>query len=323
MLLVTILLVLLKTMLQCTAASYERTFQLSCSSTEDYGWPRFETMEELASNEKWASYFNSVYGALPETYPVCVFDMEVLNRTAYVAAGLNGTRKIVTNTSTLQDGDLFVSMGVPGTYQIYHSAWKPIPNDTWVEVTHTVYPTEVQGMWVWRTRGSGIFYNTGNTLVFSTPAEQRKIHAEAIEFLSANCSKKPSSFWPQLESDVFGFCAREKGYDSIQFEPQQGEVPVGTFGLSGLTEIVLVNLNGDLNCGTDSPSDTSLRMGWRANERCACVNKAIAPSCGLMAFPPLPQSMVHPPLCAAQAANHSVPCNGFTCELTRCDSSQS
>ena len=298
-------------------------FEPSCSSAEDYGWPRFGSAEELQANAPWASYFTSVYGALPEAYPVCVFDQTVLNRTVYDAVGLNGTgRPVVTNTSALEDGDLFVSP-LAESYQIFHSAWAPVPNHTWVEIQHSVFPTELEGMWVWRARGSGIFYNTGNTLVFPTPADPMQIHAEAIAFLSANCSQKPSVFWPQQESDIFGFCAREKGYDSIQFEPQEGEVPTGTFTLAGLTEMVLVNLDGDHNCGTESPADTSLRMGWLGQGgRCACANDPIDPNCGLMAFPPLPQALVHPPLCEAQAENQSVSCNALTCEITRCDASQ-
>ena len=127
-------------------------FEPSCSSAEDYGWPRFGSAEELQANAPWASYFTSVYGALPEAYPVCVFDQTVLNRTVYDAVGLNGTgRPVVTNTSALEDGDLFVSP-LAESYQIFHSAYSPVPNHTWVEIQHSVFPTELEGMWVWRAR---------------------------------------------------------------------------------------------------------------------------------------------------------------------------
>lgn len=174
-------------------------------------------------------------------------------------------------------------------------------------------------MWVWRSRGSGVWANVGNTIVFPTPSDPTKVHADAIAFLSANCSKQPSKFWPQLESDIFGFCAREKGYDSVQFEPQEGEVPTGTFSLPGATELVLTNLDGDFNCGTsDGASDTLLRSGWFADNTCVCENQPIDPLCGLMAFPPLPEIMVHPKLCEAQAENASVACQGTRCSATTC-----
>ena len=61
------------------------------------------------------------------------------------------------------------------------------------------------------------------------------------------------------ESQIFGLCAREKGFDTIQFEPMQGQVPVGTFGFPGLTEMVLVGIDGDKACGVQNPRDTPLR----------------------------------------------------------------
>ena len=292
-------------------------FEPSCASAEDYGWPRFNSAADLVANAPWASYFGMVYGTLPTTFPVCVFDFGVLNKTAYIEAGLSGTRSLVTNTSVLTEGDLFD--GAFG-YQIFHSSWVPAPNNTWVEVAHSVLPTELEGMWAWRTRGSGIWYNIGRTKVFPTPSDPALIHHDAIEFLSANCSKRSTPFWPLQESVIFGFCAREKGFDSIQFAPQDGEVPTGTFGLPALTEIVLVNLDGDKNCGVGDPSNTSLRMGWLAEKQCACANLPIPPTCGVMGFPPagFPSVLLHPPLCAAQAEDQAVPCIITACTSTTC-----
>merc|ERR1719183_928521 len=155
---------------------------------------------------------------------------------------------------------------------IYHGSWKPLRDNTWVEITHTAYPTELSGYWVWRSRGSGIWYNIGKTKVFPTPADPKLTHHEAIQFLTNNCSKKPSSSWPQQESDIFGFCAREKGYDTLQFEPAAGQEPVGSFGMPGLTEMVLVNIDGKYNCGVEDASKTPLRAGWMASRQCGCTN---------------------------------------------------
>jgi hypothetical protein len=296
-------------------------FEPWCTSTSDHGWPRFDSAAELAADAPWSAYFTAVYGVLPATsdYPVCTFDFRVLNATAYTAAGLEVSRPIVTNTSELKEGDLFRSFAGPG-YGIAHEVWSPLPNNTWTEVAHLVYPTELDGFWVWRTRGSGVWANVGRTIVFPTPADPSKIHADAIVFLVQGCSKQPSASWPQMESDIFGFCAREKGFDSVQFRPQDGEHPTGTFGLPGATEIVFTRLDGDENCGSADARDTLLRSGWLASSTCACANLPIDPLCGLMAFPPssLKPSMVHPKRGAAQAQNESVACQGYHCTPTTC-----
>ena len=60
------------------------------------------------------------------------------------------------------------------------------------------------------------------------------------------------------------------------------------------------------------------RMG--ASGACACSNLPIDPLCGLMAFPPsgLPTALQEPKLCAAQAKNASVACEGYLCSTTTC-----
>eukprot|EP00041_Stephanoeca_diplocostata_P039809 m.1637925 g.1637925 ORF g.1637925 m.1637925 type:complete len:331 (+) comp26360_c0_seq1:273-1265(+) len=286
-----------------------------CTNADSFGWPKFHTRDELVTNTKWASYFKLQYGNLPDTYPVCVYDFSFINPIAYNQAGLAGSRPLVNISASMRSGDLFRSeIG----YGIYHPMWKPVPNNTWVEVAHTVFPTELVGAWVWTARGTGIWANVGKTKVFPTPADRSKIHQEAIAWLRKGCSVPVSNNWPQMESDVFGKCAREKGYDSIQFEPQNGEVPVGTFGMTGLTEMVLVNMDGCLSCGVPDPADTPLRAGWAASSPCTCVDKPMADSCGLMAKPPPPIIFEEPPLCKLRAENRSASCSGYTCATWTC-----
>ena len=76
-----------------------------------------------------------------------------------------------------------------------------------------------------------------------TPADPSQTHAEAIAWARKGCSVKISSDWPLLESQIFGLCVREKGYGSVQFAPQQGQEPLGTFNLTGLTEMVLAGIS--------------------------------------------------------------------------------
>lgn len=303
------------------AAVQEGNFLPNCPGTEQYGWPRFESREELEANAGWSAYWKEVYGELPSQYPVCTYDFWYINVEAWIASGLNGTREVV-DSKAVKEGDLFGSVSTTGGgLAIYHGKWEPVPNNTWVEVTHAVFPTELEGSWVWRSPGSGVWYNMGRTLVFPTPADPAKTHAEAIAFLTAHCSKKISPYWPQLESDIFGSCARELGYDSIQFQPQDGQSPMGTFGLTGLTEAVLVNVDGQYGCGTADPKQTPLRQGWKASSQCECENTPIPPDCGLMPFPPYPINITgaKPPLCAAQAQNKSVPCNTLACKHMTCN----
>jgi len=290
-----------------------------CANVHDYGWPRFQNRQQLQDNSKWAAYFAAVYGELPTKYPVCVYDFGFINREAYIAAGLNNTRPLVPPTN-VSEGDLFLlgNLGGVQEYHIYHQNWTPAPNHTWVELSHAVLPTELSGMWTWFQRGSGIWMNVGRTLVFPTPADPLKTHAAAIAYLRSGCSMNISYSWPQMESDVFGFCAREKGFDSIQFAPQDGQAPTGTFGLTGLTEIVFSRIDGDKTCGVADGSATPLRSGWAASRECKCKNEPIDPDCGLMAFPP-PGIVASPPLCQAQAKNHSVACNGYKCGVTKCN----
>ena len=265
------------------------------------GWPQFDSLADLQADKPWANYLKYIYGEFPTVFPVCIFDLAALDYRAVSVFGLNKTGQLPTPkpynyNGTLKLGDLLIGgqMGM----QIWHEKWRPVPTNGWAEVTHTVIPTELKGYWAWRQKGSGVWYNVGKTIVFPTPADMSKVHKEAIEFLTANCSVAVSGRWPQLESDIFGGCAREKGYDSIQFEPTRGAVPWGVFGLPGLTELVLVNADGDKGCGVANKSASPLRGGWFAERSCECDEAPIKPTCGMPVA--CPGGSCSPPLCAQE-----------------------
>jgi len=293
-------------------------FESQCESQNDYGWPRFQSVKELQASP-WATYFMNSYGELPRKFPVCTFDLHMLDAKAYIKANITGHK--LTPQNELKVGDLFMQLD---GYMIYHREWKALPPDTWTEIAHTAYPTELVGYWVWRTRGSGIWYNTGKTKVFPTPSNPAQIHMEAIQFLTDGCSLKPTAKWPRSESDIFGTCAREKGLDTLQFEPQEGANFTGTFGLAGLTEMVLVNIDGMYNCGVKDASKTPFRAGWLASRQCGCTNYETSDSCGLMPRASFPSSITgtDPPLCKRQAGppfwNRWKACDPSTCKQTRC-----
>ena len=70
------------------------TFLPDCTSSNNYGWPRFNNAAELEANNKWHQYFIQVYGMLPNKYPVCVYDFWYIDETAWEAAGLKSTRSV-------------------------------------------------------------------------------------------------------------------------------------------------------------------------------------------------------------------------------------
>jgi hypothetical protein len=304
--------------LSSAALQGQGIFQPQCQSKEDYGWPRFQNQTELKVSP-WSSYFMSVYGELPTKYPVCIYDFHVLDREAFIKAKI--TRKVV-NATEVKNGDLYDN---GGSYMIYHDTWEPLQDNCWVEIQHMALPTELQSYWVWKMPGSGVWYNIGKTKVFPTPANPAETHKEAIAWLTANCSKKPSAQWPRQESDIFGFCAREKGIDSLQFRPQDGQKPIGTFGQTGMFEIAMVNIDGQYNCGVPDASKTPLRQGWMASRQCDCINYPYDDSCGLMPRAPFPISIwgSDPPLCKKQQGppfwNRWKKCNPATCRRTKCN----
>jgi len=164
-----------------------------------------------------------------------------------------------------------------------------------------------------------------------------EIHKAAMNFLAQGCSKKPSMMWPRIESDIFGFCAREKGIDSIQFAPQEGVNFTGTFGVPGLFEMVFSNLQGDKDCAVDNVNEIyinesseyesdlkGLKEGWKASRPCNCTNHAINDECGIVPVPPWPLDWIgtDPPVCKIQKHHHFwqrwPKCKLEKCRVTAC-----
>ena len=194
-----------------------------------------------------------------------------------------------------------------------------------MEVSHTVIPTELNGSWVWLTRGSNVWVNVGKTIVFPTPAKTADLHKAAIAWARKGCSVEISYKWPLMESQIFGLCVREKGWNSVQFQPQQGESPLGSFNLPGLTEMVLADMDGDTGCGVADAARTPLRSGWNASRTCGCVNAPINKECGLIPKPPPSILREMPPLCAVRAGVSGLfkSCNASTCGWWSCSASNS
>jgi len=288
------------------------SFSSQCTTaSEGYGWPRFASRDEVASDSNWTAYFMEVYGELPTAFPACVYNLDNLLASSFKSSGLyERYHDRLVPEQSVSEGDLFLDLF--GNFHIYHGQWTPAPNNSWIEVARVVVPTETGCAWAWNAPGSGVWFNVGRTVVFPTPSDMSEVHAAAIEYLTRGCSATISPGWPAVENVIFGDCAREKGIDSIQFEPQQGQSPTGTFNITGVTELVMVNVVGNFSCGAADASASPLRAGWAASGACTCVNEPMDPSCGLM--PECPPTMplgCTPPMC--EAAAQGKPCNPGAC----------
>jgi len=300
------------------------SYEPDCKSDDDKGWPRFNSVYELRAS-RWSTYFLEIYGGLPVKYPVCVHDFWWLDDKALERANITGLTPVDWQ-GNLSEGDLMDTRmvdysGHPGGFGIYHEVYKPAGNHMWIEIMHTTFPTETETMWCWRTRGSGVWFNTGNTMTFPTQRGYTKLHREAQQYLRDGCTAKISLFLPQYEADIFGPCAREKGLDSIQFAAVANVKPLqGPFGLPGITELVITGNKGRYNCGSEHASETTLRSGWKASEKCDCENLPVDPTCGIALhgnFPWIPP-FASPIYCELQRYTFWKACDAKTCSRSSC-----
>lgn len=253
----------------------------SCQSDSDHGWPRFESVDQL-SQSKWGIYIQEVYGALPTEYPVCIFDFSMLYPEALSKAGIDVN--ITTKTSGFVDGDLISDKAMHAGWSLghywltlYHSKWQPLASNTWFEIQHIAVPWEADGFWAFRARGTGVWANSGNTIVLPDgDFLNHTLHVEASKFLARHQQCHGINITDR--DAIFGRCAREIGYDSIQFSPDTTK-PWGTFGNIAKTELVIPSLAGQFSCGTSQGRYSPLRSGWAASNKCACENAPISKRC--------------------------------------------
>ena len=229
------------------------------------GLPRFASRSELPS--QWARYFQAVYGEVPphEAFPLCVSQLSRLY--LRVAAALNITLPPLAEDVCEPDGKSlwrpWASSKEPG-WMVYLLHYKPprapLPNHTWVEVTHRarswVSGFERAGLWFSAAGGTGVWANTGRTVVFNH-------HHEAFDYFGA--------LW---ETDL-ALHARAAGYDTVQFIMGDSQwhpcckrlrLKANCFGL----ELLSTRLVGNFACG-GANSTSAFRAGWNADRPCACT----------------------------------------------------
>ena len=131
-----------------------------------------------------------------------------------------------------------------------------LKNNTWAEVTHCGGSRfERDGAWHYVVKGSGIWLNTGRTIVFSTHD-----HASRY-FLGARCSGW--SFQCDHTMGNFTRAARAQGFDSVQFLQHCDGRCHGQCG----HELLMTRAMGTSACSTG----LEYRGGWSASEPCECV----------------------------------------------------
>jgi len=242
-----------------------KLFVPRCQSEGNKGWPRFEHAQELQASN-WSGYFEKIYGTVPSKgYPICPLDFWRIDLLAYQAAGI--TDKVAKETDMTADltgvdvGDLYKSpwsgIYLDG-YWIHHArpgTDSTVGDHTWIEVVHQAVPNEHVGMWFMYAPGSGIWFNTGKSRVFSG-------HKDAATQLCGGDA------WNSTHADDDTVkCAQKIGLDSIQFIST--DMPV----FNDYFELLAVSLTGSYACGTtqDGVSEV-LRAGWMASEQCICDN---------------------------------------------------
>lgn len=145
--------------------------------------------------------------------------------------------------------------------------YSAIAGNTWVEIIHESDPfgDEKHGAWFLYTPGSGIYFNTGNTISFAE-------HVDAYKHFGISGVADYNS--------AMSAAAAAQGYDSVQFLAHVDHVSyqcdtkntgVAGFDYMGL-EIVATKMVGTYACGAASGAPTTIKRGWDAQDPCKCDN---------------------------------------------------
>lgn len=235
-------------------------------------WPLFKTSADLQASP-WAAYLKTVYGELPQenAFPICMGDFWSFYQRELKDAGVTLPSSQNGCPAEAKTQSFFVSTprehAEPPYFAVtvYHfGPFQPLKAHTWVEVFHRARTVssgfERHGAWFGYSPGSGIWTNTGKTIVFNT-------HDEAFHHFGAK--------W---ENDL-AQKAKTRGWDTIQFLKGDGvstdacceKLSLGPCCHS--LEFVATKLTGIYGC-TDTAGGQALRAGWQASRPCHCQENA-------------------------------------------------
>ena len=136
-------------------------------------WPIFRNMTQLHQNTAWLDYLTTVYGSIPDSaFPL---DTQLLKLLYNNVQGVNVSadcrclvRGVLSNMGRYPHWD------VHGTFWQHDADRTPSAPHSWVEISHCSAAAdgkETNSLWAYRTPGSGVFANVGDTIVFRTHGE--------------------------------------------------------------------------------------------------------------------------------------------------------
>eukprot|EP00928_Gymnodinium_smaydae_P036702 TRINITY_DN25614_c0_g1_i1.p1 TRINITY_DN25614_c0_g1~~TRINITY_DN25614_c0_g1_i1.p1 ORF type:complete len:523 (+),score=109.26 TRINITY_DN25614_c0_g1_i1:140-1708(+) len=246
--------------------------------------PVFQNARELSA-AGWSGYFRAVYGEVPNSrYPVCIGSLWFLDREAMTKAGLRSASE--EQPCPKNGGDKYDHNNKyqpPWSSWVYHPppfgvAGLGLPSDTWVEVSHMEQPREAAGAWFVFSMGSGVWLNTGKTLIYEDH------WAAHTEFCGEQCGHLRLLRGPVRDRLMCTEAARQ-GYDTIQFlnhADDQWRCSHGFFKHKPMgIEIVAVRLQG--SGGPCGGMEDFFRAGWNADKPCHCNNSKSWLNCGDLA----------------------------------------
>jgi hypothetical protein len=246
--------------------------------------PIFKNKIELEKTN-WKHYLNYIYGDIPDNkFPIDINQFDILYTNLIDKYNIELTDDCIINNNydncyskcPNNDLELYSNMSnvldMKNTIWIYHkSPYEPIPNNTSIEVTHvsdafTGQDTlEETSSWMYKATGSGIFFNTGNTISFKDHSEGVKYFLNII--ISCPIREECAGYFNELFKKAGG-----KGYDSIQFLGHQDM-------RCGNTAIEIVDLHGVGNYPCGNKNKLNIKSGWGGVNKCICDNKKHSMNC--------------------------------------------
>jgi len=246
-------------------------------------WPRFESQSDLENDPVWSQYFNRIYGDVPYWgYPICTGSFQFLWHLAADEAQIASNPMQCKDEANpfgqeLWDGQYFTRQsGVEAISVfafIYNSKYwgASVPQNNWVEVSHTVFAGDKGAIWYYMAVGSGVWINVGKTAVYED-------HPSLVwDLLQTDCHDSVQDTGPsptECEDDFQAVydAAISVGLDTIQIT-QHHDCLCGPIGTSSYmynrrcpTEIIFLD---DPN-GAALACNSYLKGGWEAANDCNC-----------------------------------------------------
>lgn len=248
------------------------------------GWPSFHSAAHLSAHPAWASYITKVYGSVPSdasAYPWCMGDMWMFDTGAVLAAGISDFPQSIgmcptsvgaTEGQQYKQNSRIQPLNV--TWSWHPSPYSAFAPESWIEVLHQGgFEDEDVGAWFLYAKGSGVWFNVGNTISFGD-------HEEAYEHFGVMGVERSS------RNQAMSANASLAGYDSIQFLQHTCSMMYGDClnRSSGFLyfniEIVSTKLTGSYACTSSTGRSPLIRAGWRAALPCTCDNTKDYLNCG-------------------------------------------